>query len=127
VRAVRVSVLLLLAAACGGAQHPPPPGSVERGLASWYGGRLNGSMTANGERFDQDALTAAHRTLPFGALVRVTNARNGRAVEVRINDRGPYGRGRIIDVSRAAARLLDMIVAGVVPVTVEVVSLPPRP
>jgi rare lipoprotein A len=127
VPAVRASLFLLFLAACGGAQRPAAPGEVERGLASWYGGKLDGSKTASGERFDQDALTAAHRTLPFGAVVRVTNLRNERAVTVRINDRGPYGRGRVIDVSRAAARALDMIVAGVVPVTVEVLRLPARP
>ena len=77
--------------------------------------------TAAGERFDRRKLTAAHRTLPLGTWVRVTNTRNGRSVEVRINDRGPFGgHGRIIDVSEAAARRLDMIDAGVVPVTVEV-------
>jgi peptidoglycan lytic transglycosylase len=123
-RAARSSWLVLaLIAACGGAQRPEP-GRVEHGLASWYGGKLDGSMTASGERFDQDAMTAAHRTLPFGTVVRVVNLKNDRSVTVRINDRGPYGRGRIIDVSRAAARALDMIVDGVVKVTVEVVRLP---
>lgn len=79
-------------------------------------------MTASGERFDKHALTAAHRTLPFGTRVRVTNTRNGRSVVVRINDRGPYGpRRRVIDVSEAAARKLEMIDDGVVPVTLEVV------
>lgn len=117
-------------AACGGApQHPPAdtrtataarPG-VQRGLATFYGDEQQGGPTASGERFDKRKLTAAHRTLPLGTRVRVTNTRNGRSVEVRINDRGPYGnRSRIIDVSEAAARRLDMISAGVVPVTVEV-------
>jgi rare lipoprotein A len=90
-------------------------------MATFYGSEQHGGPTASGERFDKRKLTAAHRTLPFGTRVRVTNTRNGRSVEVRINDRGPYGnRGRIIDVSEAAARRLDMIDAGVVPVTVEV-------
>src|SRR5689334_19906246 len=115
--------------ACGGAQHPPGktrtgmaehPGA-QRGLATFYGKEQQGGPTASGERFDMRKLTAAHRTLPFGTRVRVTNTRNGRSVEVRINDRGPYGgNGRIIDVSEAAARRLGMIDAGVVPVTVEV-------
>jgi rare lipoprotein A len=95
---------------------------VQRGLATFYGGAHQGGPTASGERFDKRRLTAAHRTLPFGTRVRVTNTRNGRSVEVRINDRGPYGHGRIIDVSEAAARRLDMIDAGVVPVIVEVVK-----
>lgn len=81
-------------------------------------------MTASGERFDQDDLTAAHRTLPFDSRVRVTNLENGKTVEVRINDRGPYGRGRIIDLSRAAAKIIGMIERGIVPVTVEILSTP---
>jgi rare lipoprotein A len=84
-------------------------------------------MTASGERFDKHAMTAAHRSLPFGTMVRVLDTANGRAVTVRINDRGPYGgHGRIIDVSEAAARELHMIDAGVVPVTLTVVSRPGR-
>jgi len=96
---------------------------VEEGLATWYGGRHHGGPTASGERFDMHAMTAAHKRLPFGTRVRVENRRNGRSVEVRINDRGPYGRGRIIDVSLAAARLLGMVEDGVVPV--RIVALPP--
>ena len=90
-------------------------------MASWYG---ESQQTASGERFDKHAMTAAHRTLPFNTVVRVTNQRNGRAVNVRINDRGPYGNGRVIDLSEAAARQLQMIDAGVVPVVIEVVSRP---
>jgi rare lipoprotein A len=98
---------------------PQTPG-VERGMATFYGDE-QGTQTASGERFDKHKLTAAHRTLPLGTRVRVTNTKNGRSVEVRINDRGPFGgHGRIIDVSEAAARQLDMIAAGVVPVTLEV-------
>ncbi len=93
---------------------------MQQGLASWYGGRFQGRLTASGERFDQNEMTAAHRTLRFGTKVRVTNRKNGRSVVVRINDRGPYGKGRIIDLSRAAARAIDMIRAGVVPVSLEV-------
>jgi rare lipoprotein A len=94
---------------------------VQRGLATFYGSEQHGGPTASGERFDKHLMTAAHRTLPLGTRVRVTNTRNGRSVEVRINDRGPYGgRGRIIDLSEAAAQKLDMIDAGVVPVIVEV-------
>jgi len=121
-----------LIAACGGgeAERPgtierPRAGSVERGMATWYGGSLNGGSTASGERFDQNAMTAAHKTLPMGSIVRVTNLKNDRQVTVRINDRGPFARGRIIDLSRAAARVLKMIDDGVVPVLVEVLELPP--
>jgi rare lipoprotein A len=94
-------------------------GGGMQGNASWYG---EAQRTASGERFNPNAMTAAHRTLPFGTLVRVTNTRNGRSVTVRINDRGPYGHGRVIDLSRAAAKQLDMINAGTAPVTLEVVK-----
>jgi rare lipoprotein A len=93
---------------------------IEHGLATFYGPEQQGGPTASGERFDPHQLTAAHRTLPLGTWVRVTNTKNGRSVNVRINDRGPYGKGRIIDVSKEAARRLGMLDAGVVPVTVEV-------
>jgi rare lipoprotein A len=91
----------------------------QRGMASYYGYR---SKTASGEMMNPNAMTAAHKTLPFGTRVRVTNRRTGRSVVVRINDRGPFVRGRIIDVSTGAARALGMVGAGVAPVTVEVVS-----
>jgi rare lipoprotein A len=91
----------------------------QRGMASYYGYR---SKTASGEMMNPNAMTAAHRTLPFGTRVRVTNTRTGHSVVVRINDRGPFIRGRIIDVSTGAARALGMIGAGVAPVTVEIVS-----
>ncbi|MBD9396355.1 MULTISPECIES: septal ring lytic transglycosylase RlpA family protein [unclassified Pseudomonas] len=89
------------------------------GKASYYGRAHHGNKTASGERFDQNALTAAHRTLPFGTMVRVTNLDNGQSVVVRINDRGPFARGRIIDVSRKAAESLGMLKTGVAPVRVE--------
>ena len=99
----------------------PFSSGVQEGLATWYGGSHHGGPTASGERFDKNAMTAAHRTLPMNTRVKVTNKKNGRSVELRINDRGPYGnRRRIIDVSEGAAKLLDMIEAGVVPVRVEV-------
>lgn len=84
----------------------------ERGGASWYGPGFHGRRTANGERYDMNAMTAAHRTLPFGTLVRVHSLVNGRDVEVRINDRGPYSGKRVIDVSRAAAEELGMLGMG---------------
>ena len=120
---------LLVLGGCAVA-HPsaPPPrvASEQTGEASWYGRPYHGQRTASGEIFDMYALTAAHPTLPFGARVRVTNLKNGRAVEVRINDRGPTARGRIIDLSYAAARALDAVEAGVFPVRVRVVALPER-
>lgn len=98
------------------------------GLASYYGPGLHGEETASGETFNQRAMTAAHRTLPLGTVVRVTNLDNGRSVVVRINDRGPYGRnyrkGTIIDLSRAAAQRLQFIDDGLVKVRVEVVEVP---
>jgi rare lipoprotein A len=122
-----VAALALVVWACGGPPRHAAPlrtgtaPAAQRGLATFYGAEQQGGPTASGERFDRNQLTAAHRTLPLGTRVRVTNTRNGRSVEVRINDRGPYGgHGRIIDLSEAAARRLDMIAAGVVPVIVEV-------
>lgn len=97
-------------------------GRVLKGWASWYGYDGSGNRTATGERYRPEGLTAAHRSLPFGTRVRVTNTRNGRSVVVRINDRGPFIRGRIIDVSAGAARRLRMISSGVAPVRVEVIS-----
>ena len=85
---------------------------IDGGMASYYGRELEGNRTASGERFDPDELTAAHRTLPFGSKVRVTNAANGKSVVVRINDRGPFTKGRTIDVSRAAAERLGLIARG---------------
>lgn len=96
--------------------------SVRVGRASWYGGRWHGRPTATGEIYDQNSLTAAHRTLPFGTLVRVTNLSNGKQVTVRINNRGPYVAGRDIDLSRAAAEAIDLIGPGVAPVAIEVLS-----
>lgn len=89
------------------------------GRASFYGLRFKGRPTASGEIFDPQAMTAAHRTLPFGTRLRVTNTSNGRSVVVRINDRGPYAHGRIIDLSRAAAERLEMIRSGTARVTLE--------
>jgi rare lipoprotein A len=98
------------------------PGQIQSGTCSWYGYE-NGRATASGERLDTHQLTAAHRQLPFGTIVRVTNRLNGRSVEVRINDRGPWTGGRILDVTSAAADALDMKRDGVVPVEIEVVEV----
>jgi rare lipoprotein A len=91
----------------------------QSGRASWYGRGFHGRRTANGERYDMHALTAAHRTLPLGSYVRVTNPATSRSVVVRINDRGPYARGRVIDLSMAAANVLDMRHAGTARVQIE--------
>ncbi|MEA5418709.1 septal ring lytic transglycosylase RlpA family protein [Spirulina sp. CCNP1310] len=105
---------------------PAPAQSVgqflQQGIASWYGPGFHGRRSASGERFNQNAMTAAHRTLPFGTQVRVTNLRTGASVVVRINDRGPFTRGRVIDLSRAAAGAIGMIGSGVAPVKVEVLQ-----
>lgn len=93
---------------------------IERGMASWYGPGFHGNRSANGEIYNQYGLSAAHRTLPFGTRVRVTNLNNNRSVVVRINDRGPFIRGRIIDLSKGAAREIGMISSGVAPVVVEI-------
>ena len=90
------------------------------GVASWYGGKFHGRRTASGEIFDMNRLTAAHPSLPFGTKVTVTNLRNGRAVTVRINDRGPFIKGRIIDVSRQAAQRLGFIGDGITDVGIRV-------
>ncbi|MDP2449964.1 MAG: septal ring lytic transglycosylase RlpA family protein [Polaromonas sp.] len=89
-----------------------PAREFERGAASWYGPGFHGRLTASGERYDMNAFTAAHRTLPFGTLVRVHSLVNGRDVDLRITDRGPFSRNRIIDVSRAAAAELGMLGLG---------------
>ena len=111
--------------ACGATlRQNAQAGAAQTGAATFYGKAQHGGPTASGERFNMYALTAAHRTLRFGSQVRVENVQNGRSVVVRINDRGPYGRGRIIDLSYAAAQRLDMLQAGVVPVRIKVLSVP---
>ena len=99
-----------------------PSTIIGTGLASWYGARHHGKRTASGEIFDQNKFTAAHRTLPWGSIVRVIKIDNGKSVEVRINDRGPFTKGRIIDLSRAAARAVGMVESGVSPVRMELLS-----
>jgi rare lipoprotein A len=99
---------------------------VQVGTASWYGPRFQGKKTANGETFNMHSMTAAHRTLPLGTRVRVTNLRTGKQVKVRINDRGPYAKGRKIDLSRAAARKLGIVKKGVAKVKIAIVPTPTR-
>lgn len=95
-----------------------------RGISAWYGQRLHGNRTSDGGRFDLNKMTAAHRTLPFGSKVRVTNEKNGKSVVVTITDRGPSSRRYIIDISRGAAEKIGMRRAGIAPVTVEILDLP---
>jgi len=108
------------------ARTPPTPsaGWTETGLASWYGHPYHGRRAASGEVYDMNKLTAAHRLLPFGAQVQVVNLDNRRRVKVRINDRGPFVEGRIIDLSRAAARRLAMLAPGTARVRLEVMTMP---
>lgn len=104
-----------------------PVGHVERGVASWYGPGFHGNKTANGEQYDMHQLTAAHRTLPMGSLAEVRSLSNGRKVTVRINDRGPFAKGRIIDLSLAAAQALAMTGNGTDQVELRVVAYQGRP
>jgi len=121
----RPAVLFLAAFACtavlGCAATRPAPGGarVEIGVASYYSARFHRGTTASGETYSKYAMTAAHPKLPFGTKVRVTNLDNGRSVVVKINDRGPFVKGRIIDLSYAAARKLGMVRAGTAKVRVE--------
>ena len=101
-----------------------PGGYVEEGIASWYGVPFHGRRAADGEMFDMNTLVAAHRTLPFGSILRVTNLNNGRQIEVRVIDRGPFVRDRVLDVARAAAVGLGMIGTGTAPVRIELLSGP---
>lgn len=107
------------------AASPVAPAAGMEGLAAYYSNRLDGRKTASGQVFDQTKLTAAHPTLPFGTLVKVTNTKNNRSVVVRINDRGPTHAGRVIDLSRAAASKLGMLRSGLAPVKLEVVKEAP--
>ena len=119
--------LALLLPACGSKPavatlSGPVVVSSQQGKASYYGARHHGRKTASGERFNKNALTAAHRSLPFGTVVRVTNLNNQQSIIVRINDRGPFAKGRIIDLSEQAAREINMIRAGVAQVKVELLK-----
>lgn len=95
---------------------------LDTGMASYYGRELAGNRTASGEAFDPTDLTAAHRTLPFGTRLRVTNQRTGQSVIVRVNDRGPYARGRVLDISHAAAEQIGMVRTGHAPVSIELLQ-----
>ena len=130
VAAIAIMVALAGCAAPRSRVATPPPepmaDAIQRGPASWYGEPHHGRRTASGEIYDMHQLTAAHPTLPFGTRVLVTNLKNDRSVEVRINDRGPHVAGRIIDVSYAAAQKLDALSGGSFPAWIRVLSVPPR-
>ncbi|MGD8842867.1 MAG: septal ring lytic transglycosylase RlpA family protein [Gammaproteobacteria bacterium] len=117
----KVTCFTLLLLACVSAQAGPPA-TVQEGGASYYADSLHGNRTASGEPYDRNAMTAAHRTLPFGTRVRVTYPKTGKSVEVVINDRGPHVEGRIIDLSGAAARALGLTDDGTGQVRLEVIS-----
>ncbi|MBP5095827.1 septal ring lytic transglycosylase RlpA family protein [Pseudomonas protegens] len=121
-RLVATSALLALLTGCATSHVIAPRGYDTTGTASYYGARHHGNRTASGEPFDQNGLTAAHRELPFGTRVQVTNLGNDKSVVVRINDRGPHTRGRLIDLSRAAAQQLDMLRSGTAKVRVQALS-----
>jgi rare lipoprotein A len=121
------SLALMTGCAKKTSAHVPSPvkparvGETETGIASWYGVPYHGRRSANGEIYDMEKLTAAHRTLPFDTWVEVTNLVNKKHIDVRITDRGPFVSGRIIDLSLAAARELDMVASGVVTVQINVI------
>lgn len=131
-------VLSALASGCASSRAAAPTTGVPRetrpesaprtgqtGEASWYGERHHGLLTASGETYDMNELTAAHPSLPLGSKVLVTNLKNGKSVQVRINDRGPHVNGRIIDLSYAAAKQLGAVSGGTIPVRLQVISTPP--
>lgn len=120
-RTSRVAILALLVMPVF-AQAGDSRSHIGEGMASYYGAEFAGSRTANGERFDPGAMTAAHRTLAFHSRVAVTNLANGREVIVRINDRGPWGRGRVIDISHAAAKEIGMHRSGTARVRLELLE-----
>ncbi len=128
------AMLVVLAYGCA-TTAPPTRAEMEplRGVASWYGEEFSGRTTANGEIFDPSQLTAAHRTLPFGTVLDVTNARTGQSVRVRVNDRGPYIGGRLLDLSYAAAQKISLIEPGIGEVDIKIVKIgsgdrePPQP
>jgi rare lipoprotein A len=129
-RAFGLLALIALLASCAGkrtrlpAPYSPRIGKTEKGVASWYGHPYHGRPTASGEIYDMEDLTAAHRAFAFDTWVRVKNLENGRTVEVRINDRGPFVKGRIIDLSKAAAREIDLLRLGVAQVRIQVIKPP---
>ncbi|MEO8198650.1 MAG: septal ring lytic transglycosylase RlpA family protein [Thermoanaerobaculia bacterium] len=121
-----ILVGILVLSGCASSGHRPShagPSTLERGVASWYGPGFDGRMTASGERYDMHALTAAHRTLPFGTLLEVRNLDNGLSTQVRINDRGPFMKERILDLSLTAAHAIGMVGPGTARVELRTIVL----
>jgi rare lipoprotein A len=120
--------LLVIAATAlaGGPVQAASPGQVQTGIASYYHDSLHGNKTASGQIYDKRKMSAAHKRLPLGTKVKVTDTKTGRSIVVRVNDRGPFIKGRIIDLSRRAARELGIIRRGITPVKVEILSVPGR-
>jgi len=122
------ALVLLIASSCGAPKSArvriPRPGESQTGIASWYGPPYHGRPTASGEIYDMDRMTAAHRSLAFGTWLQVRNLDNGKSADVRVNDRGPFVRGRVLDLSRAAARSLAMIGPGTAKVKLTVITPP---
>jgi len=123
-RMVALAIAAAVIAGCSRAAVAPTPGHPQSGVASWYGPGFHGQPTSSGAIYDQHALTAAHQKLPLGTRARVTNLDNGKSVEVLVNDRGPFAKGRIIDLSYAAASEIGMIGPGTARVRVDVVARP---
>jgi rare lipoprotein A len=124
-RSLALLTLLVLVAGLGAACRTAGrgrPGDTQRGVASWYGPKFHGRATASGERYDMNGLTAAHRTLPFGTLLEVHNLTTGQRVRVRVNDRGPFAHGRIVDLSYAAARQIGLVGPGTARVEIRVLA-----
>ncbi|MGI4761715.1 MAG: septal ring lytic transglycosylase RlpA family protein [Janthinobacterium lividum] len=121
VKCLYVTLFTLALSACGGSKSA----FTQSGQGSYYADKFNGRATASGVPYRPGQLTAAHNTLPFGTKLKVTNTRNGHSVKVVVNDRGPHVKGRIVDVSKRAARKLDLIDAGVVPVQIKVLHMGP--
>jgi rare lipoprotein A len=117
-----IALVALSGSANAGAKEGNSGRNTISGSASWYGGQFHGRKTANGERYDMNGLTAAHRSLPFGTKVRVTNKKTGKSVVVRINDRGPFVGKRVIDLSRGAAKSINMLGTGVASVNLQVLK-----
>ncbi len=119
-----LAIVAVVAGGCSRAAVAPVPGRPQHGVASWYGPGFHGQKTSSGAIYDQHELTAAHPTLPLGTRVRVTNLDTGRSVEVLVNDRGPFAKGRVIDLSYAAARAVGMVGPGTANVAIDVIARP---
>jgi len=124
--AVALALAVMLLGGCSRALVAPTPGHPQSGMASWYGPGFHGQPTSSGAIYDQHAMTAAHPTLPLGTRTRVTNLDTGKTVEVLINDRGPFAKGRVIDLSYAAAHEIGMVGPGTARVRIDVVARPPN-